>query len=81
MVPVASESPVDGTLPFRACGDTDADAAVRGLSAEPFGIAAWEEEEGSLPVNSSFRIRDLRSSNSFQTVEVASVDTVDSVPS
>ena len=50
--------------------------AVRGRSAEDIAAA---EDDGSLPVSSSFRIRDFRSSNSSQTVEGAVVDIVDSV--
>jgi len=54
--------------------------AVRGLSAVAFDIAA-AEDDGSLPVNSSFRILDFKSSSSSHTVEGAVVDIVDSVPS
>lgn len=50
--------------------------AVRGRSALDMAAA---EDDGSLPVISSFRIRDLRSSSSSHTVEGAVVDTVDSV--
>jgi hypothetical protein len=54
--------------------------AVGGLSFEAREIAA-PEVAGSFPVSSSRCIRDLRSSNSSQTVDGAVVDTVDSVPS
>lgn len=50
--------------------------AVLGLSADDMAAA---DEGGNLPVNSSLRIRDLRSSNSSQTVEGAAVEAVDSV--
>lgn len=55
-------------------------AAVRGLSCAAPDMAAWDEG-GNLPVSSSLRIRDFKSSNSSQTVEGAVVDSVDSVPS
>ena len=62
------------------CGDPDivvaAVVAVRGLSAE---LIAAADDEGSLPVSSSLRILDFRSSNSSQTVEGAVVEIVDSV--
>ena len=54
--------------------------AVRGLS--PVAVAediAAAEDEGNFPVNSSFFIRDFKSSSSSQTVEGAVVDMVDSV--
>lgn len=77
----------DGELVLRRWfGDEDSVvavvAAVRGLSPEcdMEDIAAWEDG-GSLPVNSSLRIRDLRSSSSSQTMDGAFVDNVDSVPS
>lgn len=54
--------------------------AVGGRSFEARDIAA-SDVRGSFPVNSSLCIRDLRSSNSSQTVDGAVVDTVDSVPS
>ena len=54
--------------------------AVAGRSLEARDIAA-PEVAGSLPVNSSLCILDLRSSNSSHTVDGAVVDTVDSVPS
>jgi hypothetical protein len=54
--------------------------AVGGRSADARETAA-PEVGGSFPVNSSFRIRDLRSSSSSQTVDGAVVDAVDSVPS
>jgi hypothetical protein len=54
--------------------------AVRGRSADTEEMASWEDG-GSFPVSSNFRIRDLRSSSSSQTVEGAVVDSVDSVPS
>ena len=44
--------------------------AVCGRSPEPFDTAA-PDVIGILPVNSSFRIRDFRSSSSSQTVEGA----------
>ena len=53
--------------------------AVRGRSVVPDAFAP--KELGSFPVSSSFRILDLRSSSSSQTVDGAVVDTVDSVPS
>lgn len=72
-------------LDLRTCfcfGDDDnvvtVVAAVRGRSPETLDMAA-AEDEGNLPVNSSFLIRDLRSSNSSHTVEGAVVDNVDSV--
>lgn len=54
--------------------------AVRGRSPAIEDMAA-ADEEGSFPVNSSFRIRDFRSSSSSQMVDGAVVDMVDSVPS
>jgi hypothetical protein len=54
--------------------------AVGGRSLEARDIAA-PDVAGNFPVNSSLCIRDLRSSNSSQTVDGAVVDTVDSVPS
>jgi hypothetical protein len=54
--------------------------AVWGRSWDARDIAA-PEVAGSLPVNSSRCILDLRSSSSSHTVEGAVVDTVDSVPS
>jgi hypothetical protein len=54
--------------------------AVGGRSFEARDIAA-PEVAGNFPVNSSLCIRDLRSSNSSQTVDGAVVDTDDSVPS
>lgn len=50
--------------------------AVFGLSDV---VIAAAEDGGSLPVSSSFRILDLRSSSSSQTVEGAVVEMVDSV--
>lgn len=81
---VASESP-DGALVFRpCCGDDDnvvtVVVAVRGRSPDALDMAA-ADEAGSFPVSSSFRIRDLRSSSSSQTLDGAVVDNVDSVPS
>ena len=52
--------------------------AVRGLSVAV--DTAAPEEEGILPVNSSFRILDFKSSSSSQTVDGAVVETEDSVP-
>lgn len=54
--------------------------AVRGRSPEADEIAA-PDDCGNLPVNSSLRILDFRSSSSSQTVDGAVVETVDSVPS
>ena len=54
--------------------------AVRGLSFVGVYIAA-EDDEGSLPVSSSFLMRSLRSSSSSQTVDGAVMDNVDSLPS
>ena len=54
--------------------------AVRGRSPENDDMAA-ADEGGNLPVRSSVRIRDFRSSSSSQTVDGAVVDNVDSVPS
>src|SRR5271163_3498385 len=54
--------------------------AVRGLSPVAEDIAA-ADEEGNFPVNSSFLMRDFRSSSSSQTVDGAVVDMVDSVVS
>lgn len=78
----------DGPLSLRRwLGDEDrvvaVVAAVRGRSPPEFDtedIAACDDG-GSLPVSSSLRIRDLRSSSSSQTVDGALVDKVDSVPS
>jgi hypothetical protein len=73
------------TLVLRIClcfGDEDSVVAVvvavRGRSPETLDIAA-ADDPGNLPVNSSFLIRDLRSSSSSQTVDGAVVDKVDSV--
>lgn len=76
---------VVGVLILRWCfGEVDnavtVVAAVRGRSWAAPEIASCEDG-GSLPVSSSLRIRDLRSSSSSQTVEGALVDRVDSVPS
>jgi hypothetical protein len=72
-------------LDLRTCfcfGDEDnvvaVVAAVRGRSPETLDMAA-ADDDGNLPVNSSFLIRDLRSSNSSHTVDGAVVDNVDSV--
>lgn len=54
--------------------------AVAGRSSDILETAA-PDVDGSFPVNSSRLIRDLRSSNSSQTVEGAVVEAVDSVPS
>ena len=54
--------------------------AVGGRSSEAREMAA-PDVGGSLPVSSRRWIRDLRSSNSSQTVEGAAVDVVESVPS
>lgn len=54
--------------------------AVRGRSADVLDMPE-AFDGGNLPVSSSFRIRDLRSSSSSQTVDGAVVDNVDSVPS
>lgn len=54
--------------------------AVGGRSCEARDIAA-PDVGGSLPVNSSLCILDLRSSSSSHTVDGAVVDTDDSVPS
>jgi hypothetical protein len=74
----------DMLLPRPRLGDDDmvvtVVVAVGGLSFEARDIAA-PDVAGSFPVNSSLCIRDLRSSNSSQTVDGAVVDTVDSVPS
>lgn len=74
----------DKLLPRPLFGDVDivvtVVVAVRGRSFDAREIAA-PEVAGSFPVSSSRCIRDLRSSNSSQTVEGAVVDTVDSVPS
>jgi hypothetical protein len=51
--------------------------AVGGLSPLAWETAA-PEVAGSLPVNSSFRILDFKSSNSSQTVDGAVVDVVPS---
>lgn len=74
-----------GTLALRPCfGDDDnvvtVVVAVRGLSPEPLDMAVCEDG-GSLPVSSSFLMRDFKSSSSSQTVEGAAVERVDSVPS
>ena len=83
-----------GSAPFESTGDIlfarplfgEDDIVVTVVVA--VGGRSWEAREiaapdvgGSLPVNSSLFIRDLRSSNSSQTVEGAVVDTLDSVPS
>ena len=52
--------------------------AVLGRSVVDMAAA---EEEGNLPVSSSFLIRDFSSSSSSQTVDGAAVDSVESVPS
>lgn len=72
-------------LDLRVCfcfGDEDkvvaVVAAVRGLSPETVDMAA-ADDDGNLPVNSSFLIRDLRSSNSSHTVDGAVVERLDSV--
>lgn len=74
----------DMLLPRPRFGDEDmvvtVVVAVGGRSLEARDIAA-PDVAGSFPVNSSLCIRDLRSSNSSQTVEGAVVETVDSVPS
>ncbi len=74
----------DMLLPRPRFGDEDmvvtVVVAVGGRSLEARDIAA-PDVVGSFPVNSSLCIRDLRSSNSSQTVEGAVVETVDSVPS
>ena len=54
--------------------------AVGGRSPATVGIAALEDD-GRLPVSSSFRIRCLRSSTSSQMVDGAVVDTVEAVSS
>jgi len=53
--------------------------AVGGRSFRTFHIAAFEDF-GRIPVSSSLRNRDFRSSSSSQTVDGAVVETVDSVP-
>ena len=52
--------------------------AVRGRSPATVDIAA-ADDAGSLPVSSSFLIRDFKSSSSSQTVDGAAVEIVDSV--
>lgn len=54
--------------------------AVRGRSADVLEMPE-AFDGGNLPVSSSFRMRDLRSSSSSQTVDGAVVESVDSVPS
>lgn len=82
---VADVAASSETLDLRVCfcfGDEDnvvaVVAAVRGRSPETLDMAA-ADDEGILPVNSSFLIRDLRSSSSSHTVDGAVVDKVDSV--
>jgi hypothetical protein len=87
-------SPATDPTPFNSIGEIlrprfllgDVDivvtvvVAVGGLSVEACDTAA-PEVAGNFPVNSSFLIRDLRSSSSSQTVDGAVVEVVDSVPS
>ena len=74
-------STIDWLAPRPLLGDVDivvaVVVAVGGLSPVARETAA-PEVAGGLPVNSSFRILDFRSSNSSQTVDGAVVDTVPS---
>lgn len=84
----AASGSAEGPLSLRRwLGDEDmvvaVVAAVRGRSPPEFeaeDMAACDDG-GNLPVNSSLRMRDLRSSSSSQTVDGALVERVDSVPS
>lgn len=69
-------------LPRRCLGDEESVVivvvAVCGRSPDPLDTAS-PDVVGNLPVSSSFRILDFRSSSSSQTVEGAVVEAVDSV--
>jgi hypothetical protein len=54
-------------------------AAVVAVFGRSDVVMAAADDGGSFPVNSSFRIRDFRSSNSSHTVDGAVVEMVDSV--
>lgn len=83
-VAVIVTSPACEALPEPRFGEADMVVAfvfaVGGRSSEARDMAA-PEVGGSLPVSSKRWIRDLRSSNSSQTVEGAAVDVVELVPS
>ena len=68
---------------WRRLGDEDmvvmVVVAVGGRSFRAFDMAAFDDF-GKIPVSSSFRSLDFRSSSSSQTVDGAVVETVDSVP-